>query len=551
MGDALIGAIDQGTSSSRFLVFAAKNAELITFHQIPIHKKTPKEDWVEFDPEELLHTALECMEKTMYHLQEMGYDPANVKSVGISNQRETTIVWDKFTGKPLYNAIVWCDNRTVSTVDSLLAKVPGKDINCLKGYCGLPVAPYFSAVKLSWLLQNVPEVRIAVDEERCLFGTVDTWLLWNLTGGRNGGLHLTDVTNASRTALMNIETLEWDPYLLRFFGVPKSILPEIRSSSEIYGYITLSHRLKGVPISSMLGDQQAALLGQMCVKRGQAKCTYGTGCFLLCNSGNKPIFSDKGLITTIGYQLGKTKRPVYAIEGSVAVAGSSIRWLQKNMGIIKSEHEIESLAASVTDSGGVYFVPAFSGLYAPHWRTDARGTICGLTHYSTSAHIARATLEAVCYQTRDVLLAINSDCGQEPTCLQVDGGMAANNLLLQMQADILGIPVIRPSMCETSALGAATAAGLAEGINVWQLDVENSANLVTETFQPSILEEDRARRYNKWHEAIKRSLGWVPSIDTPVSKPDSGRQLLSSLPGSWYIVSSLALWMISMVAASQ
>ncbi|CAN7982476.1 unnamed protein product [Ixodes hexagonus] len=435
---------------------------------------------------EILNSVHECIENTVEKLKDLEIDPQDVKAIGVSNQRETTIVWDKFTGKPLYNAIVWLDNRTVDTVERLLDKTPGHDKEYLKKKCGLPLSTYFSAVKLVWLLENIPEVKQAVDEDRCMFGTVDTWLLYNLTGGTKGGVHITDVTNASRTMLMDIETLEWDKYLCNFFGVPMSVLPSIRSSSEIYGMLC-DGPLADVPISGCLGDQNAALVGQLCFSIGQAKCTYGTGCFLLCNTGLEIVQSKHGLLTTVAYKLGPNRPVQYALEGSVAIAGAAVRWLRDNLSVINNSWEVEKLAKTVNSCHGVYFVPAFSGLYAPYWQSDARGIICGLTQFTTKAHIARATLEAVCFQVREILDAMDRDTGVALKQLLVDGGMAVNELLMQLQADLVGISVMRPQMSETTALGAAIAAGAAEKIDVWSLDSNNFPNITSDVFEPSVL----------------------------------------------------------------
>ncbi|KAK7086368.1 hypothetical protein SK128_004638 [Halocaridina rubra] len=501
----LVGAVDQGTSSTRFVVFAANTGEIITYHQEEVPRVYPRSGWVEQDPAVLYQSVIICIEKVVDNLRLLNVDPADIKALGITNQRETTIVWDKTTGEPITNAIVWLDARTASTVEEILSETPGQDKEYLKDICGLPISTYFSALKLRWLLDNVKEVQEVAARGDLLFGTVDTWLLWNLTGGVNGGLHMTDVTNASCTMLMNISTLQWDPYLCKFFGIPMSILPEIRSSSEIYGYIGRGP-LAGVPISGVLGDQQAALLGQMCLSPGQAKNTYGTGCFLLYNTGNEIVQSSNGLLTTVGYKLGRNAPAVYALEGSIAIAGAAVRWLRDNLKIIKSSSDMESLVTSVKDSGGVYFVPAFSGLYAPYWRSDARGTICGLTQASTGAHIARAALEAVCFQTREILESMQKDSGIKLNRLQVDGGMARNNTLLQLQADLAGVPVVRPSMTETTALGVAMAAGAAEGISVWELSRLRPVS--TDGFKPTILPDERERRYKKWCKAIDRCMDW-------------------------------------------
>ncbi|KAK4317811.1 hypothetical protein Pmani_011135 [Petrolisthes manimaculis] len=537
----LVGAVDQGTSSTRFLVFSAGTGEVLTYHQEEVAQLYPQEGWVEQDSTELLKTVLTCIDKTVENLRSLEIDPADIKAVGITNQRETTIVWDKTTGQPLYNAIVWLDARTASTVEAILKVTPGQNKDYVKDLCGLPITTYFSALKLRWLLDNVKEVQEVAGRGNLLFGTVDTWLLWNLTGGLEGGLHVTDVTNASRTMLMNIKTLNWDANLCKFFNIPMAVLPEIRSSSEIYGYITKGPLL-GVPISGVLGDQQAALVGQMCLSRGQAKNTYGTGCFLLYNTGTQIVQSEHGLLTTIAYKLGKNAETIYALEGSVAIAGAAVRWLRDNLNIIKTSADIEPLAMSVKDSGGVYFVPAFSGLFAPYWRTDARGTICGLTQGSTGAHLARAVLEAVCFQTREILDSMQKDSGIVLNKLQVDGGMTSNNTLLQLQADLAGVPVVRPSMTETTALGAAMAAGAAEGIGVW--DLTKLKPLTTDDFTPAIMPEEREQRYERWCMAVKRCMDWeLPRDKQP--GPDQEHRLLSSVPPSLFLASSFLMLMVA------
>ncbi|XP_070548110.1 glycerol kinase-like isoform X2 [Ptychodera flava] len=501
----LVGAVDQGTSSTRFLVFDAKTAELITFEQVEIEQKFPKEGWVDEDPKEILQSVYDVITKAVQNLKDLDIDPGKIQAIGITNQRETTVVWDKTTGEPLCNAIVWLDSRTGPTVEALIDKAPGKNKDYLQPLCGLPLSTYFSAVKLRWLMDNNEAVQQAIKEDRCMFGTVDSWLLWNMTGGLNGGLHITDVTNASRTMLMNINTLQWDDKLCKFFDIPKSVLPEIRSSAEVYGTLK-GGPLTGLPISGVLGDQQAALVGQTCFTKGMAKNTYGTGCFLLYNTGEEAVLSKNGLLTTVAYKLGKDKPTVYALEGSIAIAGACVRWLRDNLGIIKEAADIEALAASVESTHGTYFVPAFSGLYAPYWQTDARGIICGLTQFTTKAHIARAALEAVSFQTREILDAMNQDCGIPMQKLQVDGGMTANNLLMQLQADLLGITVVKPAMPETTALGAAMAAGYAVG--VWSLAQEDLTAITTDTYTPSITQEERDSRYDKWKLAVQRSMKW-------------------------------------------
>nr|XP_046191024.1 glycerol kinase isoform X3 [Oncorhynchus gorbuscha] len=532
----LVAAIDQGTSSTRFLVFNAKTAELLSHHQVEINQSFPKEGWVEEDPKEILQSVYECMERTCEKLTQLNIDISNIKAIGVTNQRETTLVWDKETGEPLYNAIVWLDLRTQSTVERLINKTPGRNKNHLKHKTGLPISTYFSAVKLRWLMDNVDEVAEAVLTHRAMFGTVDSWLIWCLTGGKSGGVHCTDVTNASRTMLFNIHTLDWDPELCKYFDIPMEILPKVRSSSEIYGLMK-SGSLSGIPISGCLGDQSAALVGQMCFQEGQAKNTYGTGCFLLRNTGAKPVMSDHGLLTTVAYKLGRDKPACYALEGSVAIAGAVVRWLKDNLGIIQTSTELEKLAASVGTSYGCYFVPAFSGLYAPYWEPSARGIICGLTQFTNKSHLAFAALEAVCFQTREILDAMNQDSGIPLTQLQVDGGMTSNRLLMQLQADILCIPVVKPSMPETTALGAAMAAGAAEGVSVWSLCPEDLSEVTSEKFEPQINPEESEFRYARWKKAVQRAMNWETT--EPISNGNGETSIFSSVPLGFYILGSM------------
>uniref|UniRef100_A0A671SKJ7 glycerol kinase n=1 Tax=Sinocyclocheilus anshuiensis TaxID=1608454 RepID=A0A671SKJ7_9TELE len=534
----LVAAIDQGTSSTRFLVFNAKTAELLSHHQVEIKQSFPKEGWVEEDPKEILQSVYECMDRTCEKLTQLNIDISNIKAIGVTNQRETTLVWDKETGEPLYNAIVWLDLRTQSTVERLINKTPGKNKNHLKVRTGLPISTYFSAVKLRWLMDNVEKVHEAVLSHRAMFGTVDSWLIWCLTGGKKGGVHCTDVTNASRTMLFNIHTMDWDPELCKYFDIPMEILPKVRSSSEIYGLmVSKSGPLTGVPISGCLGDQSAALVGQMCFKDGQAKNTYGTGCFLLKNVGTKPVMSDHGLLTTVAYKLGRDKPACYALEGSVAIAGAVVRWLKDNLGIIQTSTELEKLAADVGTSYGCYFVPAFSGLYAPYWEPSARGIICGLTQFTNRSHLAFAALEAVCFQTREILDAMNQDSGIHLSQLQVDGGMTSNRLLMQLQADILCIPVVKPSMPETTALGAAMAAGAAEGVSVWSLNPEDLTEVTSEKFEPQINPEESELRYARWKKAVQRAMNWETT--EPVNNGDGETSIFSSVPLGFYILGSM------------
>ncbi|KAJ2954223.1 hypothetical protein O0L34_g2466 [Tuta absoluta] len=505
----LVGAIDEGTSSARFIIFKANSSEVVTFHQKELGQHFPQEGWVEQDPNAILDVVVTCINKAVENLIGLGGKLEDIIAVGVTNQRETTIVWDRNTGKPLHNAIVWLDMRTSSTIDKLLDTVPNKtrNKNYLKPLCGLPLSPYFSAVKLRWLADNVEAVKKAMKSGTCCFGTVDTWIIWNLTGGPNGGKHVTDVTNASRTMLMNIENLKWDPLLLKFFEVPKSVLPEIKSSSEVYGHIA-EGPLKGVPLSGCLGDQQAALVGQMCLQQGQAKATYGTGCFVLYNTGDIRVNSSRGLLTTVAYQLGSKSPPQYALEGSVAVAGAALGWLKDNIGLLDSAKASQEIAEKATEKGSVVFVPAFSGLYAPYWRQDARGVICGITEETNYSHIVRAALEAVCFQVKDILDAMNEDCGIPLQLLKVDGGMTSNALVMQMQADLSGINVIRAGFTESTALGAALVA-------YWGVDNTKQACAIPmtsgTTYLPLISDDERDVRYKQWKMAVERSLGWEQS----------------------------------------
>ncbi|XP_068628388.1 glycerol kinase 3 [Battus philenor] len=502
----LVGAIDEGTSSARFIIFKANSSEVVAVHQKELEQRFPQEGWVEQDPQDILEVVTTCIEKAVEQLVSLGGSPKDIVAVGVTNQRETTIVWDKTTGKPLHNAIVWLDMRTTSTVDKLLDSVPNKtrNKNYLKPLCGLPLSPYFSALKLRWLSEKVDVVSRAMKNGSCCFGTVDSWIIWNLTGGPNGGKHVTDVSNASRTMMMNIETLKWDPLLLKFFEVPKSVLPEIKSSSEIYGYIK-NGPLKDIPISGCLGDQQAALVGQMCLQKGQAKATYGTGCFVLYNTGDIRVNSSRGLLTTVAYQLGSKSQPCYALEGSVAVAGAALGWLRDNIGLLENAKDSQGLAEKATDNGSVVFVPAFSGLYAPHWRQDARGVICGITEDTNSNHIIKAALEAVCYQVRDILDAMNEDCGIPLQLLKVDGGMTSNSLVMQMQADLIGINVIKAGFAESTALGAALVAYWGVGGANHGTPIPMTSGI---TYTPRITEDERDMRYKQWRMAVDRSLGW-------------------------------------------
>jgi glycerol kinase len=494
-----VGAIDQGTTSTRFIVFD-RGGSIVASAQKEHKQIFPKPGWVEHDPVEIWQNTQEVAGTA---LARAALTPADLAAVGITNQRETTILWERRSGKPLHNALVWQDTR----VDQLVAQYSREGgPNRFRAKTGLPLASYFSGLKLQWLLDNVPGARGKAQSGDILFGNIDTWLTWNLTGGADGGLHITDVTNASRTQLMDLATLEWDSGLLEQLRIPRSVLPRIVSSSEDYG-AARTPALKGAAIAGILGDQQAALVGQACFRPGEAKNTYGTGCFLLMNTGEKPIASTAGLITTVAYRMANEKAR-YALEGSIAVTGALVQWLRDNLGLIGSSPEVEKLAAEVEDNGGVYFVPAFSGLYAPHWNERARGTITGLTRYATRAHIARAVLEATAYQTREVLGAMTQDSSIRIQELRVDGGMVGNELLMQFQSDILDVPVVRPKITETTALGAAYAAGLAVGY--WRSREDLVSNwAVDKRWKPRMPRERREALYKSWQKAVTRSLDWI------------------------------------------
>ncbi|MCF7857729.1 MAG: glycerol kinase GlpK [Candidatus Cloacimonetes bacterium] len=488
----LIGALDQGTTSTRFILFDRKN-RITASHQLEHKQIYPKAGRVEHDPIEIWKNTKKVINST---LKKANITSSDIAALGITNQRETTVVWNKKTGKPYYNAITWQDTRTDRICRSLKKKK-----RKFQEKTGLPTATYFSGPKIKWLLDNVDGLRGDAEKGEAIFGNIDSWLLWNLTGGK----HVTDVTNASRTMLMNLETLNWDEELLEILGIPRTMLPQICSSSEVYG--TTKHGFKTkVPIAGILGDQQASLFGQTCFHKGDVKNTYGTGCFILQNTGDQIFHSKNGLLTTVGYQI-KGEKPVYALEGSIALAGSLIQWLRDNFGLIRDSQEINKLAEKVTDNGGVYFVPAFSGLFAPHWNSGARGTIIGLTHYANKNHLARAVLEATAFQTCDVFKAMKKDSGIKITELKVDGGMTASNLLMQFQADILDAAVIIPEVSEITALGAAFAAGLAVGF--WTDKKELAANWKEkQTWHSKMTEDERINLYDQWQRAVKRSLDW-------------------------------------------
>ncbi len=503
-----VAAIDQGTTSTRFIIFD-HGGNVIAVDQKEHEQIYPKPGWVEHDALEIWSKTQEVMKGA---LQESGLQSADIVAIGITNQRETTLVWDRKTGQPVYNAIVWQDTRT-DVICNELAKDGGQDR--LRSKTGLPLATYFSGPKIKWILDNVEGARAKAQNGDLLFGNMDTWVIWNLTGQ-----HVTDVTNASRTLLMNLNTLDWDDDLLQLLTIPRSMLPEIHSSSEVYGHVgeqrdDSNHEfavssavpLQGVPVAGDLGDQQAALFGQTCYSAGEAKNTYGTGCFMLMNMGEIPVPSKSGLLTTLGYKIGNQKA-VYALEGSIAIAGALIQWLRDNLGLIQSSAEVEALAKSVEDNGGIYFVPAFSGLYAPYWKSDARGVIAGMTRYVNKGHIVRAALEATAYQTREVLDAMETDSGVKLKALKVDGGMVFNELLMQFQSDILDVPVVRPKVAETTALGAAYAAGLAVGF--WKNTDELKTNWGRDKeWSPKMDAMQREGLYSGWKKAVTRTFDWV------------------------------------------
>ncbi|MHA6667725.1 glycerol kinase GlpK [Homoserinimonas sp. A447] len=493
-------AIDQGTTSSRAIIFDAAGT-VVSVGQKEHAQLLPRAGWVEHDPMEIWGNVREVIGQALSKASLTRHD---IAAIGITNQRETTVVWDKNTGKPVYNAIVWQDTRTQPIVDRLAAD---GGTERFKETTGLPLSTYFAGTKIVWILENVDGARERAEAGELLFGTTDTWVLWNLTGGTDGGVHATDVTNASRTLFLDLRTLEWDEQILGTFGVPVSMLPEVRSSSEVYGTAHGSSLLREVPVAGILGDQQAATFGQAAFDKGDAKNTYGTGNFLIVNTGTEIVSSRNGLLSTVAYKLGDGETH-YALEGSIAVTGSLVQWLRDNLGLIGSADEIEALANTVDDNGGAYLVPAFSGLYAPHWRPDARGALVGLTRFVNKGHIARAALEAIAFQTREVLDAVNADAEVPLTELRVDGGATANDTMLQFQADILGLPVVRPVVGETTALGAAYAAGLAVGF--WKSLDELRANWKEDhRWEPQMEEAERGRLNRSWDKAVTKTLDWV------------------------------------------
>ena len=489
-------AIDQGTTSTRFMVFD-HGGQVVSVDQKEHEQIYPKPGWVE-------HDAMEIWERTQ-EVVRAGLDKvqaSDIAAVGVTNQRETTVVWDRTTGQPVHNAIVWQDTRTDQICNELSAD-GGQDR--FRAKTGLPIATYFSGPKIKWILDNVDGVRARAESGDVVFGNIDTWVIWLLTGGTDGGAHVTDVTNASRTMMMNLETLDWDDEILGILGVPRAMLPEIRASSETYG--EAKNGLAGIPVAGDLGDQQAALFGQTCFSVGEAKNTYGTGNFLLLNTGNEAVQSKSGLLTTLAYKIGD-QPATYCLEGAIAITGALVQWLRDNIGLIKESPEVEDLAKTVDDNGGVYFVPAFSGLFAPYWRNEARGVIAGLTRYVNKGHIARAALEATAWQSKEVVDAMNADSGVELTSLKVDGGMVHNELLMQFQADVLGVPVIRPTVAETTSLGAAYAAGLA--VDFWSEVEDLRANWGKDKeWQPQMDAAEREKGYHLWKKAVTRTFDWV------------------------------------------
>jgi len=489
-------AVDQGTTSTRFMVFD-HGGQVVSIDQEEHEQIFPKPGWVEHDANEIWQRTQEVISAGLGKV-----NASDIAAVGVTNQRETTVVWDRTTGEPVYNAIVWQDTRTDQICNELIAE-GGQDR--FRAKTGLPIATYFSGPKIKWILENDEGLREKAEAGDIIFGNIDSWVIWQLTGGTDGGVHVTDVTNASRTMMMSLETLDWDDEILGILGVPRAMLPEIRASSEVYGEATGD--LAGIPVAGDLGDQQAALFGQTCFSIGEAKNTYGTGNFLLLNTGTDIIQSKSGLITGLGYKIGD-QPAVYMLEGSIAITGALVQWLRDNLGLISSAPEIEDLAKTVDDNGGVYFVPAFSGLFAPYWRSDARGVIAGLTRYVNKGHIARATLEATAWQTKEVVEAMNKDSGVDLTSLKVDGGMVQNELLMQFQADVLDVPVIRPTVAETTSLGAAYAAGLAVGF--WSEVEDLRANWGKDKeWQPQMDPAERDKEYALWKKAVTRTFDWV------------------------------------------
>jgi glycerol kinase len=490
------GAIDQGTTSTRFMVFD-HGGQVVSVDQKEHEQIYPKPGWVEHDASEIWERTQEMVKAGLGKIQ-----LSDLAAVGVTNQRETTVVWDRTTGQPVHNAIVWQDTRTDQICNELSAD-GGQDR--FRAKTGLPIATYFSGPKIKWILDNVDGIRAKAESGDVVFGNIDTWVIWQLTGGPDGGVHVTDVTNGSRTMMMNLETLDWDDEILGILGVPRAMLPEIKASSEVYG--EAKGDLGGIPVAGDLGDQQAALFGQTCFAVGEAKNTYGTGNFLLLNTGNEAVQSKSGLLTTLAYKIGD-QPATYCLEGAIAITGALVQWLRDNLGLIKESPEVEDLAKTVEDNGGIYFVPAFSGLFAPYWRGEARGVIAGLTRYVNKGHIARAALEATAWQSKEVVDAMNADSGVELTSLKVDGGMVYNELLMQFQADVLDVPVIRPTVAETTSLGAAYAAGLATGF--WSEVEDLRANWGKDKeWQPQMDAAERDKEYGYWKKAVTRTFDWL------------------------------------------
>ena len=496
---AYLGAIDQGTTSTRFMVFD-RSGRIVSVAQKEHEQIFPRPGWVEHDPDEIWRRAREVIDEAM---RAQGLVPEDLAAIGITNQRETTIVWNRRTGRPVHNALVWQDTRVDDAVAEF-SRDGGQDR--FREKTGLPLATYFSGLKIRWLLKNIEGALAAAEAGDLLFGNVDTFLVWQLTGGTRGGIHVTDVSNASRTQLMDLKTLNWDAEMLELYGIPEKMLPKIASSSEVYGKAQLDS-IKDVSIAGILGDQQAALVGQTCFSPGEAKNTYGTGCFMLENTGTEIVHSKFGLLTTVAYKFGD-KPAQYALEGSIAITGALVQWLRDNLGIIQKSTDIEALARTVTDNGGVYFVPAFSGLYAPYWKSNARGIIAGLTRFANKGHLARAVLEATSFQTREVLEAMEKDSKIQLKILKTDGGMVENDLVMQFQSDILNLPVVRPVMRETTALGAAYAAGLAIGYYK-DLDDLRANWAVDHTWNPNMDEKTRETLFKDWKKAVTRSFNWT------------------------------------------
>ncbi|XP_077299903.1 glycerol kinase 2 isoform X2 [Arctopsyche grandis] len=538
----LIAVIDEGTTSVKFKIYKSQCCQEIVSAEEDIPQVFIREYWVEQDPRVILNTVRRVAREAIKKLAELGHTKQDIVGIGITNQRETIVCWDKTTGEPLYNAIAWNDTRAAMIVDRTVSRMTLRSREAAQRASGLPVSEYFSALKMRWMLENVRSVRRSTREGTSTFGTIDTWLIWNLTGGAKNGAYVTDVTNASRTLLMNIKTLKWDPTLLRLFEIDINMLPEIKSSSEHFGTVCDGSALDGIPITGVLGNQQSALLGHLCLQPGQAKNTYRSGCFLLCNTGTKVVQSSHGLVTTVAYKLGKDAPAFYALEGSIAVAGSGLKWMKEKLRLLKDvATEAEAAARSVPTTADVYFVPALSGLLAPYWRPDARGILCGLTAFTTKNHIIRAAYESVCFQTKDIIEAMDKDCGFPLTKLRVDGKMTNSDLLLELQADISGIPVGRSGDVDVTALGVAMAAGQACGVWDIKATVQQASK---QSFLPTTTEEGRNIRYSKWKMAVERSMGWCV-VGKSLTMTDEKYRLLSSIPCSLYLVSTFIILIAS------